>query len=353
MHQLELKKSVFLDGCQRLGGFDATIDSFVHREPWSYRNKAQLPVQNEDSMKVGYFRSRSHVVVDHDACPISCEMINQALPIIKARIKKSGIKIYNELTHQGNLRHVVIRASRETGQLHLTFVTSQKQLPDAIHVDLAGEIKDLTGVSLNHNPYKTNRILGNANYTIWGRGYWEEKIGSRIFRISPSSFFQVNTQVLEAIEETMIELGKPQGNEVLLDLYAGIGTFGIMLADKVASVMSFEENSRAAYDGLENSRLNSINNIQFIKGKVEDCLPLAKKADLVILDPPRQGILPEVIEYLARLKPAKIIYLSCDPATFARDVKRFGEKGYRLNKCHLFDLFPQTYHFEILSVLVR
>ncbi len=352
-YQKELKKSIFIDTCRRVGSFEPGVDNFFALDQWFYRNKAQLPVQDRNGLKIGYYQTYSHLVVDHDFCPINERPINIGLSIIKRYIRQSKVEIYDEERHRGNLRHLIIRSGVNTGQLHLTFVTRDRVLPEKLYGGLERELNGLVGIVQNVNPDRTNRILGKTNLVHRGREYLEEKIGNKILRIGPATFFQVNTKIVEMMGEKVLELLSPQGQEILLDLYSGIGTFGISIAERVVKVIAIEENSQAVHYGMENTRVNNIKNIEFIQGRVEKQISGIKKADLVIIDPPRKGIDPSVIENLARLKTEKILYISCNPATFARDGNRFSKKGFRISRCYIFDMFPQTYHMEIVGLLVR
>lgn len=350
-HQLDLKKKIFLDSLRHIGKIEANIDDFIYKDDiWYYRNRAQLPVQNKDNLKIGYFQSGTHKVIDQKTCLINHRLINSALPALRERIRKSNITIYDEPGHKGNLRHIIIKVGHNTNQVLISFVSKEKDLPKAIYEKLDKEIKGLVGITQNVNPLHTNRILGPHNHSLFGQNYYEEHIDSKVFRIGPSSFFQINTPVFKEVLKEIKNSISLTGKEVVLDLYAGIGVIGIYLGERASQVIAIEESLDAVKDGIVSAEINKIKNLQFITNTVADGLRQIKNADIAILDPPRKGISKEVVEQLVKLKIKKIVYLACDPATFARDAKQLIEKNYRMEKIFFFDMFPQTYHIESLTI---
>ena len=353
VHQVELKKQVVVDTCKRIGGFEPTIEEAFSGQIWNYRNKAQLPVENHRGIRVGYYRTGSHEVVEHESCPINADAINRALPVLKRRLAASKVSIYEEKSHGGSLRHLMIRAGTTTDQLHVTFVTKEVDLPTDLYSGLGTEIDGIVGISHNINPERTNRTMGRDTATLWGVEFIEERILDRVFRFGPSSFFQVNTQIAEAMVKTAVELLAPDGREVLFDLYAGVGTFGVSIADRVSKVIAIEESGEAASYGIGNAERCGVKNVQFVKGRVEERLESVGPADAAIVDPPRKGLETIVIDQLGAKGPKKILDVSCNPSTFARDVKHFGAHGYRPGRCLIFDMFPQTYHIESMCLLEK
>ncbi|MEO0205605.1 MAG: 23S rRNA (uracil(1939)-C(5))-methyltransferase RlmD [candidate division WOR-3 bacterium] len=348
--QVELKRDILKDTLRHIGKIEVDKIEIVYDNPWHYRNRAQLPVQNHDGLKIGYFKKGTHEVINHDICYINQQEINQVLNVLRERIKKSKIAVYDEIRHQGNLRHIIIRRGTSNGQLYITFVTRERALPKSIYDGLVQEIPEIVGISQNINSKKTNRILNDMNVLLTGRNFYEEILDSKIFRVHPISFFQVNIPVFEKILDIIKQ--EIQGSKVI-DLYAGVGAIGICVAPLCKSVMAIEENPEAVKNGIENAQLNSIKNITFLPGKVEKKFVEIENADAVVLDPPRKGTTPQVIEMLGKIGIAKIVYLSCNPATLARDASLIICKGYHIKGVYLFDMFPQTYHIEALMIFER
>ncbi len=353
IHQMELKKQIVVDTCKRIGGFEPTIEGTCSGQVWNYRNKAQLPVANHRGIRIGYYRTGSHEVVEHESCPINAEAINRTLAALKRRLVGSKVSAYDEKSHEGTLRHVLIRTGMTTGQLHVAFVTKGAELPADLYSGLETEIDGLVGVSHNVNPHRTNRAMGKDTTAVRGVEFVEERILGQVFRFGPSVFFQINTEIAEAMVKAAIELLAPDSSAALLDLYAGVGTFGISLAGRVRTVVAIEENGAAVGYGIDNTERCGARNVKFIKGRVEDTLEHAGPADVAIVDPPRKGLETVVIDRLGAKGPRKILYVSCNPSTFARDVKHFGAYGYGPGRCFIFDMFPQTYHIETMCLLEK
>lgn len=348
--QIELKREILIDTLKHIGKIDFHDIEVFYEEPWYYRNRAQLPAQKDGEFKLGYFKKGTHEVVNHEVCYINQREINCITEILRERIKKSNIEIYDELKHRGNLRHLIIKRGTNTGQVYITFVTKERSLPEVTYEGLMQEIPQITGINQNINVQKTNRILGSKNIILAGRNYYEERIADKKFRIGPMSFFQVNTSVFEKIVEKIKQ--EIQGSKII-DLYSGVGAIGICVAPLCKRVTAIEENPDAIKDGIENAKLNNIKNIDFIEDKVEKRILEIKDADTVVLDPPRKGVARLVIERLKRIRVKKIIYLSCHPATLARDANLIIGGGYQIKKVYLFDMFPQTYHIESLMIFEK
>ncbi len=346
-YQVKLKKEILIDTLRHIGRIECSNIEVIADQPWYYRNRAQLPVQDKDGLRIGYFKKNTHEVVNHDICYINQNGINQALTIIRKRIAESGIKIYNELSHSGNLRHIILRRGTNTGQLYLIFVTKEKNITAKLYEDLVNEIPGLVGISQNINNQKTNRILGNKNILLGGTDFYEEFIDNKLFQISPISFFQVNIKIFEKIIQ---KIKSEITGATIIDLYAGVGAIGICLAQVCKKVIAIEENLYAVKDGIKNAQINRIKNIEFIQARVEQKIDILKIGETVIMDPPRKGVAKSVIESLSKMKIKKIIYLSCNPATLARDANLLINNGYTIKNVYLFDMFPQTYHIETLIV---
>uniref|UniRef100_A0A7V0Z5Z8 23S rRNA (Uracil(1939)-C(5))-methyltransferase RlmD n=1 Tax=candidate division WOR-3 bacterium TaxID=2052148 RepID=A0A7V0Z5Z8_UNCW3 len=346
-HQIELKKDILLDTLRHIGKIEIEDAEVIFDTPLYYRNRAQLPVQKDRELKIGYFKKGTHEVIDHNVCYINQKEINEIVSILRERIKKSDIEIYDESRHRGNLRHIIVKRGTNTGQIFLTFVTRENRIPLIIYSGLRDEFKEIVGISQNINPEKTNRILGRKNIVLDGNGFYEERLGNKKFEIGPTSFFQVNTRIFEKIIE---RIRAEIDGSTLIDLYAGVGVIGICVADLCKRVIAIEENSASVKEGLNNARLNNIENIDFIVGRVEDKISSIKGCDTLIVDPPRKGIGEVVIKEFKNMRIKKIIYLSCNPATLARDANLIIKDGYKIKGLYLFDMFPQTYHIESLMV---
>ncbi|MGQ9701061.1 MAG: 23S rRNA (uracil(1939)-C(5))-methyltransferase RlmD [bacterium] len=348
--QVQLKKEILIDTLRRIGKIEWNDIEVITDQPWHYRNRAQLRIQNKTDIKIGYFKKNTHEVVNQNICYINEIEINQALTIIRKRIEGSKIKVYSEIDHSGNLRHIILRRGTNTGQLYIIFVTKDRQIPYALYENLIDVIPGVVGISQNINAQKTNRIIGDKNITLAGTHFYEETIDNKLFRISPTSFFQVNTGIFEKI----IEKIKSQiTGSIIVDLYAGVGVIGISLAPICERVIAIEENPFAVNDGIVNAQINNIENIEFLQGRVEKLINNLTTGDTLILDPPRKGVAKAVFEILSRIKIKKIIYLSCNPATLARDAVLILNSGYTIKKTYLFDMFPQTYHIETLMIFEK
>ena len=346
-YQIELKKDILLDTLRHIGKIKIENTEVFFNTPLYYRNRAQLPVQKDKELKIGYFKKGTHEVIDHNICYINQKEINRIVSILRERIKKSDIEIYEESRHKGNLRHIIVKRGTNTGQIFITFVTREKRIPEMLYSGLRDEFEDIVGISQNINTERTNRIIGRKNIVLAGNGFYEEILASRKFEIGPTSFFQVNTRIFEKIIEKI--RAEIEGS-ILIDLYAGVGVIGICVADLCKRVIAIEENPASVKEGVNNARLNTIDNIDFIVGRVEDKISSIKECDTLIVDPPRKGIGEVVIKQFKNMRIKKIIYLSCNPATLARDANLLLKDGYKIKRLYLFDMFPQTYHIESLMV---
>ncbi|MEO0093498.1 MAG: 23S rRNA (uracil(1939)-C(5))-methyltransferase RlmD, partial [candidate division WOR-3 bacterium] len=260
--------------------------------------------------------------------------------------------VYDEIKHSGNIRHIIIRKGFNTNQYLVIIVTQEASLARGIYEELPKSFDGIVGVVQNRNPVKTNRILGDEYKKLIGQDYYFETVLNKRFRISAGSFFQVNTAQTETLVKQVIKLLAPTGQERVLDLFAGVGTFTIPLADFVDKVTGIEINRIAVLDANESLRINTINNVEFIAAPAEQGIKNFQQVDAVILDPPRKGCGKELIEGIAGLRPKKIIYISCNPTTLARDLAIFDHIGYEVSAIELVDLFPQTYHIEAVAKIV-
>ncbi|NES82639.1 MAG: 23S rRNA (uracil(1939)-C(5))-methyltransferase RlmD [Moorea sp. SIO2B7] len=353
------KRDQVIQTLQRIGGFSqpnvAPILSTV--SSLGYRNKATYPlsISSTGQVQAGYYRKGTHQLVNLNQCPVQDPRLNSLLAEIKQDIQHRSWSIYNEKRHQGQLRHLSLRIGRRTGEILLTLITTDCHLI-GIEEQAQAWLKcypQLVGVCLNHNPKRTNVIFGSDTHCIAGQPYVTEIFAELQFQLRPDTFFQVNTEAAEALLQIITERLDLQGKEVLLDAYCGIGTFTLPLAKRVKQAMGIEVQKASIKQAQINAQINNITNVSFKVGAVETLIAqLSIIPDLVLLDPPRKGCDRLVIETLLKIKPAIIVYISCKPATLARDLKLFCQTGiYKLTCIQPADLFPQTAHVECAAFL--
>ncbi len=358
-YQLKAKFNQVVQALERIGGFTSPPVEPVLAAPEAlgYRNKVTYPLSRsaEGQVQAGYYQKGTHQLINLNQCPVQDERLNPLLKEIKADIYKRGWSIYNETRHQGRLRHLGLRIGRRTGEMLLTLVVTDWTLQEleAQAQEWLNRYPNLVGVSLNLNAKVTNTIFGEKTRCIAGQAYLLEQFAGLEFQMLPTTFFQVNTEAAEALLEVIKQQLKTQGLEVLVDAYCGIGTLSLPLASQVKQVIGLEVQAAAVEQARFNAWRNNIENATFQLGSVEKSLPaLAIKPDIVLLDPPRQGCDRTVIDALIKTKPQKIVYVSCKPATLARDLKLLCQEGnYKLVKVQPADFFPQTSHVECAAFL--
>lgn len=358
--QLEIKRNLVIQTLERIGGFNKPpVLEVIGGKDLDYRNKATYPLGLSDINRVqaGYYKKNSHKIVNLNQCPIQDQRLNPFLAEIKQDLQDLDIPIYNEKTQKGALRHLALRIGANTGEVLLTLVSKAKQL-----VQLQDQpslwlqrYPNLVGVALNHNPHATNVIFGEDTFLLAGRLHLKEIFAGFTLNLRAETFFQVNTKMAETLLNEIFKQLNLQGNETIVDAYCGIGTFTLPFAQKVQKAIGIEIQQAAVEQAQINAQQNNINNVDFLQGRVEKLLPqLDVKPDLVFLDPPRKGCDKEVIDTLLMLQPAQIVYLSCQIATLARDLKLLCEEGvYTLTAIQPADFFPQTSHVECAAFLKR
>jgi 23S rRNA (uracil1939-C5)-methyltransferase len=363
-HQQTTKQHQVIQALQRIGQFQHPV---VHPvlapdQPLGYRNKVTYPLGRSATGQVqaGYYRKSSHHLVNLNQCPVQDPHFNPLLAELKQDIQAQGWSIYNEATHQGQLRHLSLRIGRRTGEILLTLVAKDATLPGLESQAQAWlqRYDNLVGVCLNCNPDRTNRIFGPQTQCLAGQPYLTEIFGGLTLRIRPQTFFQIHTEQAEVLLQVMISSLDLKGSESIVDAYCGIGTLTLPLAGCLApngQIVGIELQAEAVAQAQDNARLNQITNASFQVGKVEQILPhLSQSPEVVILDPPRKGCVPAVLQTLQQLEVQRIIYVSCKPATLARDLKILcGEGAYQLRFVQPLDLFPQTAHVESVAVVDR
>lgn len=387
--QLRYKEKKVRDCLTRIGGIDLSQVEWLpilgmtdeagalSTEPcydgaWQYRNKAQFPVRCDQEGRpiTGFFAGRSHRLIPVSACDIQHRVINEVVHCVLTFLQEYEIPPYDEKTHTGLVRHIYVRRGYHTGQIMVCVVVNERASADDYADALQGkssefverlcEIEGMTSIFLNVNTERTNVILGPEMILLWGQPYIEDRIGEIRYRISPQSFYQVNPVQTEKLYATALSFAGLTGTENVWDLYCGIGTISLFLAQQAAHVFGVEIVSEAVENAKENARLNGIDNVSFVCGAAEEvvtdpgqCASAAGTADVIVVDPPRKGCDAALLDTMVRMAPERIVYVSCDPATLARDVKLLGEKGYEVRKVRAVDMFPQGGHVESVCLLHR
>ena len=330
-------------------------------EPWRYRNKAQFPFGRDKDGRIiaGFYAGRTHCIVENEDCLLGVEENREILDIIRNFMNEYKIEPYNEELHRGLVRHVLIRKGFRTGELMVCLILNGTELPKKeILVERLLKIAGMTSISFNINREKTNVILGKEIVNLYGPGYITDYIGNVKYRISPLSFYQVNPVQTERLYGTALEYAGLTGDETVWDLYCGIGTISLFLAQKAKQVYGVEIVPQAIDDARGNAEINGMENVEFFVGKAEEVLPEQYEknqvyADVIVVDPPRKGCDEKCLETIVRMGPKKVVYVSCDSATLARDVKYLGEKGYEVKRVRCVDMFPQSGHVETVVLLSK
>ncbi len=359
--QLEYKTRQVKDAIERLGGLKGiTIhDTIGMKEPWRYRNKAQFPVGLDGDVMIGFYASRSHEIIDTPQCAIQDDVNDKVTQTVREFIKKYDISIYDENTGKGLIRHIMTRKGFRTGELMVCIVINGDTLPcDKALIDMLNRnTENLKSIVLNVNKKRTNVILGDRNIVIFGEEAIYDYIGEFKFKISPLSFFQVNPIQTEVLYGKALEYAELKGNETVFDAYCGIGTISLFLSKKAKKVYGVEIIPQAIENAKENARLNGITNTEFIVGESETVIPemykKGIKADVIVVDPPRKGCDEKLLDVIAQMAPERVVYVSCNPATLARDLKYLSERGYKVKEVQPVDMFPQTTHTESVCLIER
>lgn len=360
--ELKLKENAVLNNLKRIGGVEPEFEPITALQPQNYRNKCQYPVaKNKDGeIIIGFYSEHSHRVVDCPQCALQPEEFSKVVKVFKEFLKENNISIYSEETGKGLVRHLYIRKAAVTGEIMVSVVINGDKLPlsEKLIESLKALLKDsFCSFQININKKKTNVILGDKNITLYGSDYITDVLCGVKIRISPLSFYQVNHDVAELLYKKAAEYLKPQGKTVL-DLYCGAGTIGLSLAKEAKSVIGVEIIPEAVEDAKFNAKQNDIKNCEFICADAKKAAEMLKirgiKPDAVIVDPPRKGCEESLIDIICNdFGPERVVYVSCDSATLARDCKIFESKGYKAQKCATFDMFPRTSHVESVVCLKR
>lgn len=360
--QLDIKTNEVKQTISRIGKLN---DTLVHptlgmENPFRYRNKAQFPIQKIDGKTViGFYKKKSHDVIPTDKCIIQHDVNDKIIKIIKTYIKAYNVSIYDEKTHTGVLRHLVTKVGFETKEVMVVLVANGKKLPylNELASVLKENVPGFKTLVLNTNREKTNVILGKENKVIYGDGKINDYIGDLVFEISPLSFFQVNPSQTEVLYNKALEYADLKENDTVFDIYCGIGTISLFLAQKAKKVYGVEILGDAIKDAKINAKLNKLENTEFFVGKAEEVVPKlykeGKTANVVVVDPPRKGCEESVLDTIVSMEPDKVVYVSCNPSTLARDLAYLDERGYKCKEIQPVDMFPHTMHVESVALLYR
>lgn len=369
--QLKFKQKLVKSNLERLGGImPGTYEMcpiIGMEEPWHYRNKAQFPVgvNREGRLCMGFYAGRTHSIIETERCFLGDAVNERVLSAVRIYMEENRITAYNEETGTGAVRHILIRKGFKTGQVMVCVVINARSLKvsDKL-VDRLKTIDGMTSVSVSINRKNTNVIMGNEIRVLWGKPYIEDYIGDILYRISPLSFFQVNPVQTEKLYEKALEFAGLTGEETVWDLYCGIGTISLFLARNCKKVYGVEIIPQAIENARENAEINGITNAEFFVGKSEEILPqfyeneykrtgIKPTADVIVVDPPRKGCEETLLRTIVDMEPERVVYVSCDSATLARDLKFLAEHGYQVKKVQAVDQFGHTVHVETVCLMSR
>ncbi|MCB5550052.1 23S rRNA (uracil(1939)-C(5))-methyltransferase RlmD [Blautia sp. MSK17_66] len=346
---------------ERIGGFhDLPMEPLIGMdEPYHYRNKAQFPVgrNKEGRIITGFYAGRTHAIIENRDCALGIPQNKDVLDRVIAHMEKYNIAPYDEMTGRGLVRHIFVRYGFFTGEIMVCLIINGQELPHQKElIEKLCEISGMTSISLNINKKRNNVILGDKVKTIWGQEFITDKIGDISYEISPLSFFQVNPKQTWKLYSKALEYADLHGEETVWDLYCGIGTISLFLAQKARFVRGVEIVPAAIEDAKRNARINNIENVEFFVGKAEEVLPREYEkngvyADVIVVDPPRKGCDEMLLKTILKMQPKRVVYVSCDSATLARDLRFLCDNGYELKKVCGVDQFPQTVHVETVVLL--
>lgn len=362
-YQTEMKRGIIENAMRRIGGFeDFCVSEFVAaKEPYHYRNKMIFPVGKAKNGECvcGFYAQRSHDIMPLDSCLAGGEFNAGVIRAVKEYMTECGVAPYDEQTHSGLIRRIFTRVSKKYGSVLVVISANGNRLPMAEKLieKLRGECRNLTGVVLNINKKRTNLVLGENNTILWGSDTISDNLMGLDFEISPHSFFQINHDMTEKLYAKAIEFADLSGDERVMDIYCGIGTISLCAAMNAKTVTGVEIVEEAIEDARENAKRNGIENTVFYASSAEEIVPVlingGERPDVVILDPPRKGSDERTLGAIVTAAPKRVVYVSCNPATLARDARYLCEHGYRLVKAAGFDMFPNTVHVETVALFSR
>lgn len=359
--ELRYKRQRVADAFARIGGLEVEIDPIVGSDRTvGYRNKAQYPVEpGEDGPRIGFYAPRSHRIVEQHACPLQPAAFAAGIQAVTDWMKQHGVPAYDEGAHTGLVRHLYFRVGEGTGQVMACLVCTSGKVPAAgeLVADLRRAVPGLASVVVNINRADTNVILGKEEFVLWGSDAIEDTLCGLRFRLSPRSFYQINRPQAQRLYELAAEAAQLTGGETVLDLYCGTGTIGLSMAHRAGRVIGVEIVAPAVADARRNAEANGITNVSFICGDAAAAAAAlareGQRPDVILVDPPRKGCDEALLGTMASMQPQRIVYVSCDPATLARDCGRLAELGYAVEQVTPVDMFPRTPHVETVVLLQR
>lgn len=371
--QLRLKEQKILNNLVRIGKFqpeEIKMQPIMGmEEPWRYRNKAQFPIGKNKEGKIiaGFYAGHTHDIIETEDCLLGAEENKDILQIIKAFMAENGVEPYDEKEHKGTVRHVLIRKGFKTGEIMVCLVLNGRKLSGEHNrdgsrtiqkhlVEMLCRVKGMASISYSVNMDRTNVVMGKEIVNLYGPGYINDFIGDVQYQISPLSFYQVNPSQTEKLYRTALEYAGLTGKETVWDLYCGIGTISLFLAKKAKMVYGVEIVPQAIQDARRNAVLNGIENVEFFVGKAEEVLPRQYEknqthADVIVVDPPRKGCDRICLDTILQMAPERVVYVSCDSATLARDLRYLADGGYEVVKGRGCDMFPMGGHVEVVIMM--
>ncbi len=355
--QLDFKTNLVKATLKKQLGYEPVVENIIGMGvPYNYRNKAQYPVTNG---KIGFYAERSHLLIENKKCYIQNALTDKMAKDAFEITQKYNVPAYDEKTGKGFLRHIVTKVAVNTNESMLMFITNGEKFKDSEKIvkDILELYPALTSIVQNVNTENGNVILGEKCINLYGKTYIVDELAGYKFKISPLSFYQVNPIQTEILYNIAKDYAKFNGSENVFDLYCGIGTISIFIADSVKTVFGVEVVEDAIKDAKENAEMNKKKNIEFEVGEVETVIPKmykeGKTANIIFVDPPRKGCDEKLLETIKDMEAEKVIYISCNPATLARDLKYLTDNGYEIRKIQPVDMFPQTSHVETVCLLER
>lgn len=359
---LRFKQKVVKDALQRIGKLKHTVvnPTLGMEDPFKYRNKAQFPYGVRNALPIsGLYAKKSHEIVEFLECPIQMEQNDRVKRLVEGLVHEYRVSAYDETHGRGVLRHLCVRTALHTGEVMVVFVVTQKDDKNLSFVidDLVRALPMVKSVYVNVNSKKTNVILGHENILVYGKEKIVDVLGGFQFEISPNSFYQVNPKQTEVLYKKALDYAKLTGKETVFDLYSGIGTISLFLSQKAKNVIGVEVVSAAVQDANRNKEINNVENVAFIEGEAEIVVPKlfskGQRADVVVVDPPRKGCDEKLLHTMLQMNPQRMVYISCNPSTLARDLAYLEGGGYSAIEVQPVDMFPWTRHVETCSLLVR
>ncbi len=360
--ELEEKKKAVGDILERIGKVSVKPEEILSIEkPECYRNKALIPVGLDEKGNVitGFYSRKTHRIIDCDNCRLQMPEFSPIIKAVKRYILENPVTVYDEKNHKGLVRHIYIRRGRKTGEIMVCLVINGESIPkkQKLIEILTKTDSNIKSIVLNFNCEKTNVVLGKKTVTLWGKDYIEDELLGLRFRISPLSFYQVNPEGTELLYGRAGEYAELKKGQTLLDMYCGAGTIGLSMWKSAGKIIGVEIIPEAIENAKENARLNGIENTRFIcddaSGAAKTLFKEGIKPDVIVVDPPRKGCSADVIETVAGMNPERIVYVSCDVASLARDCNIFRENGYEVTKVTAVDMFPRTIHVETVAQFCR